>query len=56
MAKDKVVVARDGSLLPMAVDTICVHGDTAEAVAMAREVRGALDRAGIRVQNLKPII
>jgi len=33
-----------GSVL-VAVDTICLHGDTPDAIAIARAVRAALDRA-----------
>lgn len=32
------------------VETICVHGDSPGAVATARAVRGALERAGYRVE------
>ncbi len=34
------------------IDTICVHGDTPDAVAIARKIRGALLRAGITVASL----
>jgi UPF0271 protein len=33
-----------GSVL-VAVDTICLHGDTPDAIAIARAVSAALDRA-----------
>ena len=43
------VESLSGKTIPMAIDTICVHGDSAHAVAMASEVRGALTDAGIDV-------
>jgi 5-oxoprolinase (ATP-hydrolysing) subunit A len=43
------VVAHDGSIIRLAVDTLCVHGDSPNAVAMARAVRRALAEAGIAV-------
>ena len=41
------VVSLSGRRVPVAVDSICVHGDTPGAVAMARAVRGALQAAGV---------
>ncbi|PPK93141.1 UPF0271 protein [Kineococcus xinjiangensis] len=43
------VAAADGTLLPVLVDSVCVHGDTPGAVDMARAVRAALERAGVRI-------
>src|SRR5690625_2061126 len=42
--------ADDGSHVRVAAGSICVHGDSPGAVAIAREVRAALDAAGISVQ------
>jgi UPF0271 protein len=42
MATEGVVVADDGTLVPCAVQSICVHGDTPGAVHLARRVRAAL--------------
>ena len=47
MATDGVVVAVDGTRLLMPVESVCVHGDTPGAVAMARAVRAALESAGV---------
>ena len=47
MATDGVVVAVDGTRLRMPVESVCVHGDTPGAVAMARAVRAALESAGV---------
>lgn len=38
------VVADDGSVIEVAADSICLHGDTPGAVEHARAVRAALDR------------
>jgi len=44
------VRTRDGSReLPVAAETLCVHGDTPGAPAIARAVREALERAGVLV-------
>ncbi len=43
------VVAVDGSLLTLWVDTLCVHGDSPGAVAMATAVRAALEAVPFEV-------
>lgn len=42
------VRAVDGTTLPLDIGTLCLHGDTPGAVAMARSVREEFERAGIR--------
>jgi UPF0271 protein len=49
MARDRVVDAIDGTPVHLAVDTICVHGDTAGAEQLAARIRSALEGAGIQV-------
>jgi UPF0271 protein len=49
MAAEGVVVAVDGTAVDVAVDSVCVHGDTPGAVELARGVRGALEAAGLQV-------
>jgi UPF0271 protein len=44
------VVAVDGSVVPLAVDSVCVHGDSPGAVAMATAVRAAVEKAGVDVR------
>ncbi len=43
------VVAHDGSVLTLWVDTLCVHGDSPGAVVIATAVRRAMAEAGIAV-------
>jgi UPF0271 protein len=43
------VTADDGTVLSLGVDTLCVHGDSPNAPAMARAVRAALRANGIAV-------
>ena len=47
MARDGVVTAVDGSEVAVPVESVCVHGDTPGAVALARAVRDALADAGL---------
>lgn len=48
--RDGGVRAFDGSFLPLEVDTLCLHGDTPGAPAIAAAVREALAREGITVR------
>ena len=43
------IITESGKRIPTRIDTICLHGDTAEAVEIARATRGALEAAGISV-------
>ncbi|MFT4014668.1 MAG: 5-oxoprolinase subunit PxpA [Paracoccus sp. (in: a-proteobacteria)] len=45
----------EGAPIPLAAQSICVHGDTAGAVAMAREIRARLSSVGVGIAPfLKP--
>ncbi len=46
------VIASDGSVLPIDASTICIHSDTPNAVAIAREVNQRLKAAGVLVRAL----
>ena len=48
------VTAASGEDLSVAVDSLCVHGDTPGAVAMARAMRAALAAAGVGVASAAP--
>jgi 5-oxoprolinase (ATP-hydrolysing) subunit A len=52
MARQHVVIAIDGTRVPIDVDTICVHGDTPGAAALARRIREALTQAGVDIAAL----
>jgi UPF0271 protein len=47
--KDGGVAAVDGTFLKLAVDTLCLHGDTEGAPEIARAVRDALAKAKVKV-------
>lgn len=49
IARGEAVEACDGSPVRVAADSVCVHGDTPGALALARAVRSALVDAGVRV-------
>jgi UPF0271 protein len=47
MVTTGTVQATDGTQLRLGARSLCIHGDTAGAVALARAVRGALEQAGV---------
>lgn len=49
LARDGIVRAVDGSSVDVDAASICVHGDTPGAVGIARTVRAALEKAGVKV-------
>ena len=50
LARHGEIITRDGTRLPVAAESICVHGDSAGAVATAHGLRAALDEAGIKIK------
>jgi UPF0271 protein len=55
IATDRSVAATDGSSVHLAVDTICVHGDTPGAAVLAQQLRHGLTAAGVTVRPLSAI-
>lgn len=49
MATENRVVATDGTVLDLDVQTLCVHGDTPTAADSVRTIREALESAGVTV-------
>ena len=43
-----------GKEIAIPVDTVCIHGDTQNALAIARAVRAALETNGIKVRPFSP--
>jgi 5-oxoprolinase (ATP-hydrolysing) subunit A len=50
MVRENLVLASDGSDVWLSPRSICLHGDTPGAAALARRIRIALDEAGVRVE------
>jgi len=56
MVRERAIVSAGGKHVPVAIDTICVHGDNPEAVAMARRVREVLEADGVRIRPMAEVI
>lgn len=52
MLAEGAIITASGKRIPARIDTVCVHGDTPGAVAMARTLRAALETQGVRVAGL----
>jgi len=50
MVQQGAILSASGKLLPTEIDSVCVHGDTPGAVAIAAAVRTKLQQNGIRLQ------
>jgi UPF0271 protein len=51
MAAAGEVVAADGSVVAVPVESLCVHGDTPDAVDLAQRVRAGLEASGLRLAS-----
>ncbi|SFS18462.1 UPF0271 protein [Agrococcus baldri] len=49
LAQEGVIEAIDGSDVAVRAESICVHGDSAGAIAMAEATRAALEAAGVTI-------
>src|SRR5262245_17901910 len=52
MVLEREIISRGGKRVKADIHTICVHGDEATGVAVARGVREALEKAGVAVVPL----
>jgi UPF0271 protein len=49
MIQDSAITSASGKVIPVKIDTVCIHGDTPGAVDIARKIREELERNGIKV-------
>jgi UPF0271 protein len=60
MVREQAITTVAGRRIPARIDTVCVHGDGATAVAMARRIRAVLEADGIaiapfaRIRSVQP--
>jgi UPF0271 protein len=50
------VVAMDGTVVDVRVDTLCVHGDNPGSVELVRALRDRLTAAGVRLESLGAVL
>ena len=49
MVQEGAIITESGKRIPTSIDTICLHGDTPTAVALAGSVRDSLTAGGIEI-------
>jgi UPF0271 protein len=52
LATERTVVAISGEVVHVDADTLCLHGDTPDAVSLASALRTALEGAGVGLAPL----
>jgi UPF0271 protein len=52
LATESTVLAVSGEVVHVDADTLCLHGDTPDAVALASALRSALEGAGVELSPL----
>lgn len=55
LALNHQVKTANGNILNIQVQSLCLHGDSAGAVKTAREVRRALEHAGLTIEGFAPL-
>jgi UPF0271 protein len=50
MVEARAIVSVTGKKLSLGIDTVCIHGDSPGAVAMAKAVRRRFDEAGVAIK------
>jgi UPF0271 protein len=55
MVLEGAIITISGKRLAARIDSICVHGDSPNAVAMAKAVRACLEEAGIALAPFAPV-
>ena len=51
MVREGAIITANGKRIPAKIDTICLHGDTPEAVDLAASVRTSLEADGVSVRQ-----
>ncbi len=52
MVSEQCIITTSGKRIPVGINTVCVHGDTDGAPAIARELRDALVASGVTIAPL----
>jgi UPF0271 protein len=55
MVTEGVVEAADGTEIPLTAQTLCVHGDNPQGVALVATIRARLEAAGVIIRPMQPI-
>ena len=51
MVKESAIITESGKRIKTQIDTVCVHGDTPDAIEIAKSVREAIESSGIKLRK-----
>ena len=51
MVESGAIITRSGKEIKTRIDTVCLHGDTPEAVNIAKAIKDALEKSGINIRK-----
>ncbi len=51
LATEGTIEAIDGSVIELAAESVCVHGDSPDSVELSRRVRDGLEAAGVTIRS-----
>lgn len=56
MASEGIVLGVDGSPIKLDITTICLHGDTEGAAALAADIKAAIEALGVKIAPLAEVL
>ena len=56
MITEGTVVAMDGTVVELRVDTLCVHGDNPDAADFIRGLKEQLTAAGVELKRMRDVV
>lgn len=56
MIKNQEVQSLEGKVIPIQADTVCIHGDGAQALEIAKYIHNALKKVGINIAKISEFI
>ena len=53
MVESGAIITRSGKEIKTRIDTVCLHGDTPEAINIAKAIKGELEKSGINIRKFE---
>jgi UPF0271 protein len=55
MAKERKIIATDGSTIEIDVESLCVHGDNPSAVDLVKGIKEGMEKEGVEVKSMRAV-
>lgn len=56
MVKEGTVVAHNGVIIPIAAESICVHGDNPKAIELVKKIKEVLTKEGVVLSSMREVV